>query len=248
MRKKMRVSVGRILGFLTSKINKNILRWLSSYLYFFLSLLVHLIFLFPLLFKNLFFSLSQKKKPQILHIELTVSPVPSSSPEKSNKLPEKKSFYALQTKNKKRTENLQKEALKSLEKILAQKNTFPPPVQAKKIRGRLASFEDESEHLIHSLNANQRSKFSLYLRQIKEKLYKNWKLPSWLDSSKLKTHIVISIDEKGEVFKKKILLSSKNLIFDTKALKAIEKASPLPSPPKDLLPLLSHGLILQFPK
>ena len=232
-----------------AKIKKSLLFFVSSRRYFLLSLLFHLFFASSLFFKDFFLSWNQRKKPQAVNISLLFPPLsPSPSPfsmKKPKRLPEKRSS---DRKNKKKIQSLQKAAFRRLDQILSQKNVTPSISKRAHTNPNFSALRKKMEDLIKSLEPAQRERLFSYLMKIQEKLYANWSLPSWLDDSQLKTHIAVSIDEKGEILKKKILIPSKNKVFNKKALNTIEKASPLPPPPKDLLPILSQGLILQFPR
>jgi len=70
-----------------------------------------------------------------------------------------------------------------------------------------------------------------YHTLIKERIWNEWVYPALGDREDLECMVTITIEKDGKVLVKGIDRSSGNRLFDRSALRAIEKASPLPPPP-----------------
>ncbi|MCX7913439.1 MAG: TonB family protein [Thermodesulfovibrionales bacterium] len=85
----------------------------------------------------------------------------------------------------------------------------------------------------HSVDINSSSITNDYFALIVSKIRREWVYPESLDRN-LEAIISIKILSDGSVKIEKIEKSSGNPVFDRYALRAINKASPLPPPPKEL--------------
>ncbi len=100
-----------------------------------------------------------------------------------------------------------------------------------------------------SLNGLEKLHHKSYLEQLDHHIRKYWNLPEWLDSANLNTHVLIRIDKDGNILSKNLVLGSGNEFFDQNVFKTLEKASPLPSPPKKLADFYStKGVEFRFPE
>jgi colicin import membrane protein len=73
-----------------------------------------------------------------------------------------------------------------------------------------------------------------YEALIKERIWGEWVLPEFLNVEGLEALIRIRIHKDGRIEIVKVEESSNNSLFDRSALRAIQKASPLPPPPRQL--------------
>jgi colicin import membrane protein len=88
-----------------------------------------------------------------------------------------------------------------------------------------------------------------YLDQIDETIKSHWNLPRWLANVNLKAQVAIFIDANGTIVKKQIVRSSGNPVYDEKCMEAIERSSPLPPPPANLVNVFAvDGIVLGFPE
>ncbi len=88
-----------------------------------------------------------------------------------------------------------------------------------------------------------------YLTSIDSHVKRHWDVPNFLANANLSASIVIYLDERGNVIKKRMVRSSGNQIFDQTVLSAIEKASPFPTPPRKLVNIfMVDGIQLGFPE
>jgi TonB family protein len=98
-----------------------------------------------------------------------------------------------------------------------------------------------------SLKGIQQLDFNNYQDSIYTHAKKHWEIPRWLSDSNLNASILITIDEKGFVTKKKIVRSSGDASYDQSVLSAIDKASPFPPPEDKFVDLLSvSGVQITF--
>ncbi len=101
----------------------------------------------------------------------------------------------------------------------------------------------------NSLTGLDKIEFDRYFDELHQKILSSWSIPQWLADAPLKAQVQILIDDKGVVFKKTLLKSSGNSIFDGKVMEAVDASSPLPAPPGRLQGKLStSGIILNFPE
>ncbi len=87
-----------------------------------------------------------------------------------------------------------------------------------------------------------------YLETLDEHVKKHWHVPNFLAGAKLSAAIRIHVDENGLILKREMVRSSGNPIFDQTVMDCLDKASPLPTPPRRLANLfMVDGLTLGFP-
>ena len=76
---------------------------------------------------------------------------------------------------------------------------------------------------------------------------KYWKMPTWLSGRKLKAKVLVKLTPQGRILSTDFVERSGNPDFDLEVLKAIERADPVPAPPKDLADhFLANGEIWDF--
>jgi len=96
-------------------------------------------------------------------------------------------------------------------------------------------------------NANL-SELQAYATQVSNVVRSHWKLPSYLVNKELQCRIRLFINERGELIRSEIFESSGESEYDTRALKAVNLASPFPVP-KTLISgkTLRGDILLGFP-
>lgn len=86
-----------------------------------------------------------------------------------------------------------------------------------------------------------------YLQTIDGSVKAHWNLPGFLSNANLSARARLFIDASGVVLKRSITQSSRNDVYDSRVLAAIDAASPLPPPPKTLVSILEvDGIELEF--
>ena len=93
------------------------------------------------------------------------------------------------------------------------------------------------------LNPEQLSEINTYFSNIESRMKAYWNLPKHLLDQALIAQIEVKINNQGEMIAKKIVQSSGNDLFDSQALKAMEKASPYPPPPKSVQKIIQDGIV-----
>ena len=90
--------------------------------------------------------------------------------------------------------------------------------------------------------------FVKYIQAIPAHVRPKWTLPSYLLNQELKCRIRIYIGENGKLLKAEIFESSGNSEYDQRALSAVKRSTPFPSPEKEIVSNLNRGeLVLGFP-
>lgn len=97
--------------------------------------------------------------------------------------------------------------------------------------------------------AQANAAFVSYVQSLPDRVRPNWKLPSYLkDNEKLRCRIRIFLDPSGKIIKTQVVESSGDSEFDSKALDAVRKSSPLPKPSQEFMSKAIGGNItLGFP-
>jgi TonB family protein len=90
--------------------------------------------------------------------------------------------------------------------------------------------------------------YDRYYPELKTHILAHWQIPQHLNEAELKVQVAIVVDDTGAIRQKKIVSSSGNEVFDGFAIAALERASPVPPPPRQLLGVMASGrLTLNFP-
>jgi TonB family protein len=101
----------------------------------------------------------------------------------------------------------------------------------------------------NSLTGVAKIDYDGYLEGLDAQVKKHWALPEWLANANLKAQVVVWLDARGNVVKKKMVSSSNNPVFDQRVMEAIDKASPFPPPPARLADIFAvDGVKLGFPE
>jgi outer membrane biosynthesis protein TonB len=87
-----------------------------------------------------------------------------------------------------------------------------------------------------------------YAAQVGSFIKRQWGLPEWLRNARLSAEVAIKIDSRGYIIHKGFVRSSGNQTFDGLVTATIDKSSPLPPPPANLVNFYEHqGITLLFP-
>lgn len=70
-----------------------------------------------------------------------------------------------------------------------------------------------------------------YIADVHKHMLMNWTLPEYLKKRNLRVVILVRFDTSGNILSKDIIKGSGNPTFDDMVLSAIQKSSPVPSPP-----------------
>jgi len=91
--------------------------------------------------------------------------------------------------------------------------------------------------------------YAQYQSSVRSKIIREWiRASSTPDGEQaIRTRIQVRINASGEVISKNVVRGSGNESFDLSALRAIERASPLPPPPEAIKSeALSEGFVVDF--
>jgi TonB family protein len=91
--------------------------------------------------------------------------------------------------------------------------------------------------------------YAQYQSQVRSKIIREWVRASATPDSEqaVRTRIQVRINASGQVISKNVVRGSGNESFDLSALRAIERASPLPPPPEGIkAEALSEGFVVDF--
>jgi TonB family protein len=101
----------------------------------------------------------------------------------------------------------------------------------------------------NSLTGLEKLHHDSYLDDLETHIRKYWNLPEWLADGNLKASVLLLIDKSGGIISKKLVVKSGNSLFDEHVMSTIEKASPLPPPPAELVNYyMTKGIGIRFPE
>ena len=86
-----------------------------------------------------------------------------------------------------------------------------------------------------------------YFTRVRASVKSRWHLPRILADKNLKAVVIIEVSERGVVTRIQIEQTSGSEAFDQIVIETIQAASPLPEPPKELIPILRQGVGFRFP-
>lgn len=97
-------------------------------------------------------------------------------------------------------------------------------------------------------SAQAEGEFDNYVISVMEAVRRHWKLPAYLANLELSCHVQIFINAQGKLLDYKIIKSSGNEEYDTKAVNSIRAVGTFPRPKKEITNRLVAGeLVLAFP-
>jgi len=169
--------------------------------------------------------------------------------------PSKKSEVA---ENKKLKENTKTalDRLRNLQKKKQQEERKAAQENLNKRQEDLKKFEETFRQALKgnqlnsgsSVTGSMQDAANAYFGHIREKLYNNWGLPSYLQGKGLRAEVAIYLDEKGNLIRYRFTQFSGNEVFDNNVKAAIQRAAPFAPPPDELSKVLKNsGIGLQFP-
>ena len=222
------------------------------------SLVLHLIIVFGFSIKSAFFSSSEIIiVPQSMRVDIVAlpdkvdEPPAPKAPAKAQPAPPKVAppKPAPKIEPKENVKDLQK---KALDKLRAQaaidrmksevdeaqaKATKAEPAKPQQVKGNSVS-SGSSFAGMSQLRVNE------YLEDLTARLREHWSLPQWLSDANLKASVVIDIDDRGNLLRREIYVSSGNPVFDASCLAAVAGAAPFAPPPNELK---SRLIMVRFP-
>jgi TonB family protein len=143
------------------------------------------------------------------------------------------------------------EAMQKLEKMMTASATAPAVPAAAASAGKTAGTVVKGNEISHgsSLRGTQRLDHENYVNSVDEHVHRFWNLPQWLANANFKARVLVFVDGQGNVVKKQMTQSSGNQVFDERVMMAIERASPFPPPPANLVNILAvDGIEFGFPE
>ena len=240
--------------------------------YLILSIMIHLVVLGALTIKVLFFpdtapeyksairvdvvALPEKIKnppqPAAPKKEKTKKPVAKKEPPKPKPKPKKvvkkkPKLKAIKKKiTKAKTKKIKDEQDSAIARLRALKN-----LRDKEQKAATQKIEYKGNQISkgNSLTGLAKLHHESYLDQLDSHIRGFWNLPEWLASGNLKARVLLRISRTGSIVAKTFLTGSGNELFDEHVMSTLEKASPLPIPPKDLLDFYAtKGVEIRFPE
>ncbi len=132
--------------------------------------------------------------------------------------------------------------LKALQKMKEKENEDNDPVKKIEYKGNQISKGN-------SLTGMAKLHHENYTNQLEGHIRSYWNLPEWLANGNLRAVIILRINSSGGIIGKEFVSTSGNELFDQHVLGTLEKASPLPAPPSNLVDLYAtKGVEMRFPE
>ena len=147
------------------------------------------------------------------------------------------------TKKQKKAKAFKEEQKEQNKKTIAEKNKSASPASKVNKGHRVSKGSQEGKE---TLDPQQKAEINIYFTLIKGQIKSHWDLPKYLADKNLMTQIEIKINHRGIMTERQIVASSGNDLFDSHVLKAVESASPYPSPPPSAQALIKDGLVLTW--
>lgn len=183
-----------------------------------------------------------KEEPKpVAKVEPPKQKMPAKLKEKD---PEAINLEKTKSKQKQALEKLrQMEALDKIQRDLEKENNkkaaqaLAKPV---KFKGNVLSSGSE-------LTGVSKLQAATYIGDVHKHILSNWTLPEYLKNRKLRTDVMVRFDEGGNILSKDIVRSSGNPTFDEMVLVAIQKSSPVPTPPAKFSKIATvEGFLFRF--
>ena len=214
--------------------NKRLSYWIK------VSLGVH--FILILLFA-LDINLFQKDLENSLRVDIVGLPDQHTSPQRPLDKPQKTKKPPRKPKQKKKAPSLK---TKSQAKPRDQK---PESKEAQKELKARTVFKGNILADGQGLEGLDRLSMERYYEEVGFAVRENFITPQWLESQNLSAFIEVTLDDGGKVLKKALIKSSGNEVFDNRAIEAVIKSEPLPTPPDRIKSLFYKiNFILKFPE
>ena len=230
----------------------------SFSLFMLISLAVHIVVIGAFTVKTLLFPstdiiISQAIKVDMVALPEKKAPSPKAAPAtkpRPKPVPKKNVKKPVQKVNlkdaKKRQNNAfeRLNALNAIDKIkqeVNQQKKSPPKKQPKAVKGNAINKGN-------SLSGLDKLEFDVYFDKLQKHVKENWDLPQWLANADHKAEAWVTIDERGYITNKEIVLPSGNQVFDDRVLDTLSKSSPCPIPPARIADVLATmGVNFSFP-
>jgi hypothetical protein len=91
------------------------------------------------------------------------------------------------------------------------------------------------------------SELSEYVSKVKEKVKRNWSLPTFLLKKDLKCQVILFIGSQGNLIRSSLLETSGESEYDLRAIGAIDQSAPFEAPNPSIQDNLKSGIVLLFP-
>ena len=166
----------------------------------------------------------KQKKPVVIPNEIKKKPKPKSKKTKIEKKVEKAKDSERQDQDHRK--KVQNTPLESKQKV---------------VKGNQLS--EGAKEGDKTLSSQQVSEINIYFSAVEGQIKAYWNLPKYLMDLDLTAQIEIKINNKGEIKDKVIVVSSGNDLFDSQVLKAMNNASPYPSPPVSVQKIIQDGIV-----
>jgi len=139
----------------------------------------------------------------------------------------------------------QESALDRLKALQKMKDLEKQKEQAQKTQ----EFKGNAISTGSSLSGLEKLHHDSYLDQLEGHIRSHWNLPEWLASGNFNAKVLLMINKAGAIEKKLFVTKSGNELFDQHVMATLDKASPLPSPPSDLVDYYANkGVEIRFPE
>lgn len=159
----------------------------------------------------------------------------------------KKKKVSLEKKKKKKKKTKEKEVKKEQDSAIARLKALKN-LREKNKKSKKPDFKGNQVIKGNSLSGLEKLHDESYKSDLETHIKSHWVLPEWLREGNYQAVVVILISKTGDITKKTFLTASGNKLFDEQVLSTLEKASPLPKPPSNLIDLYSNkGIRVSFP-
>lgn len=176
------------------------------------------------------------------------APAPEPKPDKKGEVAEDKKLKEKAKSALDRLRDLQKKKQQE-EKKVAQENLNKRQEDLKKFEETFRqALKGNQTNSGTSATGAMQDAANAYFGHIREKLYNNWALPSYLQGKGLRAEVAIYLDERGNLIRYRFTQFSGSDVFDNNVKAAIQKSAPFAPPPAELSKVLRNsGIGLQFP-
>lgn len=159
--------------------------------------------------------------------------------------PEKPKIISLEKKPSKKKEAVEDEQNSAIARLKAMQKLKDK--QAKEPKEE--EFKGNEVNKGNSLTGLHKIQERTYVGELERHIRSFWNLPEWLANGNLNARVLLLINKNGGISNKSFILKSGNDLFDEHVLGTLEKASPLPPPPADLVDnFATKGIEIGFPE
>lgn len=199
---------------------------------------------------------AQAPKPQPVAKKEEPKPKPKAKPQPKPKKAEPKKLVEKKKPQKKEAPQPKKEE-EVVEKAQEEQDSAIARLKAmQKLKEKQAEEEKQKQDFKgnaiskgNALTGLEKLQHESYLSTLDSHIRNYWNLPEFLAVGNLKASVLLMISKDGTIRSKSFITASGNNQFDQHVMGTLEKANPLPAPPKDLVDFFAtKGVEIRFPE